>query len=54
MRGENFHVWAWAVLPTFGDVLNCSRNGLKNKGYCNNVSALYSHQLLLKYCLTKK
>ena len=52
MRGENFQGWV-EMLPTFGDVLNCNQNGLKNKGYYNNVSALYSYQSLLKHCLIK-
>ena len=52
MRGENFQGWA-GMLPTFGDVLNCNQNGLKNKGYYNNVSALNSYQSLLKHCLIK-
>ena len=52
MRGENFQGWAEVVLPTFGDVLNCNqKNGIKNKDYYSNVSALNSHQSLLKYCL---
>ena len=52
MRGENFQVWAVVLLPTFGDVLICNqkngkKNGMKNKGYCSNFSALNSHQSLL-------
>ena len=41
MRAETFQGWAEVVLPTFGDVLNCSQKGLENKDYYNNVSAFY-------------
>lgn len=39
---EPFQGWAEVVLPTFGDALNCSQKGLKNKDYYNNVSAFYT------------
>ena len=55
MRVENFQVWAVVVLPTFGDVLNYNqKNGIKNKGYYSNVSALNSHQSLLCFLFISK
>ena len=53
--GKTFLRKAGVVLLAFEDILTGGQNCLRDKGYYNqaHVSAFYSHQSLLKYCLIK-
>ena len=55
IKGETFQRWAGVVLLTFGDVLTCGQNGLKNKGFYNNYMFLhFTHTVIVKVLFNKK